>query len=90
MLPGQTVEIPFRVNDAVRLLGHQFTLKLEGLQLEQIEYAAMQEGHFGLAHLDQGLLTGSWNMETEGLNEGDLLFTVRAKAIQGLQMLKSL
>jgi hypothetical protein len=83
VLPGQTVEIPFRVNDAVRLLGHQFTLKLEGLQLEQIEYAAMQEGHFGLAHLDQGLLTGSWNMETEGLNEGDLLFTIRAKVIQG-------
>ena len=83
VLPGQTVEIPFRVNDAVRLLGHQFTLKFEGLQLEQIEYAAMQEGHFGLAHLDQGLLTGSWNMETEGLNEGDLLFTLRAKAMQG-------
>lgn len=43
----------------------------------------MQEGYFGLAYFDQGLLMGSWNMEMEGLNEGDLFFMVCVKVIQG-------
>ncbi|MCB0683862.1 MAG: T9SS type A sorting domain-containing protein, partial [Saprospiraceae bacterium] len=81
---GQTYELTLRSPEA-RIVGYQFTLDFDAESLELVEVKAglASEENFGLALLEEGALTTSWNeAEVRSLREGEELFTLvlRAKA----------
>ena len=78
LIAGQAVRIDFLATEA-SLLGYQFTLNFDPqvLGFAEIIPGLAGEEHFGLALLEEGAITTSWNSATPvELNAGDRLFSV--------------
>ncbi len=85
---NQQYEIPISIKDGTSLIGFQFALAIDPtvLQIEEVrtnENQKINSTHFGLHHLDNGLLTISWDDITQPLKAGNnLLFTLVVTAKQ--------
>lgn len=72
---GETVSIPFQF-DGGAAIGYQFSLAFDAevLELEDVvENSLFRKDHFGLAHLDEGILTASW-FNPQGITKASLQF----------------
>ena len=63
---GETYRVDFRTNDFLNIFGYQFTLDFDETALELIEIIPgelenLSIENFGLAMLDQGIITSSWD-----------------------------
>jgi hypothetical protein len=87
---GQTKTIEVKANDFNRLLGYQFTMAFEGLEVVDVaagELTSLTTANFGMQRLQEGLLTTSWNNnEAVSLADGTVLFTVTVKATADVQL----
>jgi hypothetical protein len=75
---GETYRLAFRAPEAA-IFGYQFTLNFDrhALAFEDIVPALAGAEHFGLALLDEGAITASWNgANAVELAEGEELFTL--------------
>jgi len=77
---GQTHTVEFKANDFNNMLGYQFTLNLDAaIEVVNVEgnVSNLNEGNFGLAMLNEGVITTSWN-EAAGLSldNDEVIFTV--------------
>jgi len=84
VVAGEQVEIPFRTNEQ-NLLGYQFTLNFDAssLNFENVEFGLAQANNFGLALLDQGAITTSWNVTgDEAIDNNVPLFSLVLTATQ--------
>lgn len=78
---GSTVTVPIYANDLNTILGYQMTLKVDPEKSSLIGikgYTATHSEHnFGIKHLNEGLLTVSWNKWTDDdLNTEEPIFTI--------------
>ncbi len=79
--PGQLIKIAFRADQFLAIAGYQFTLKFDEQQLvfEGIEAGQLNvdENFFGLNHLNEGLITTSWNQKFPlSFKSDETLFTL--------------
>ena len=75
---GNSYKIDFFANDLVTIDGFQFTLNFNQSALEYngIKYGIAQAENFGLNHLNQGIITTSWNPFREKISRGRLFSLV--------------
>lgn len=76
---GQEYRVDVTTGDAGAIQGLQMTLdyNVKGLELIGIEYGIVDEGNFGTADTENGLLSFSWNHPTGGtISEGTKLFSL--------------
>lgn len=84
--PGETYRVPFRSSNFVNLTGYQFALQFdpEALSLENIEPGELEglnESNFGLAMLEDGIITTSWDNSKNTLHDNtSVLFTLVFKS----------
>jgi Proprotein convertase P-domain/HYR domain len=87
---GQTHTIEVKAKDFNQLLGYQFTMAFEGLEVLEVipgELPALTEGNFGMQRLAEGVMTTSWNTaEAQSLADGTVLFSLTVKAIQDIKL----
>lgn len=60
---GQTYELTLSSDQLDQVLGYQYTLSFDhaAMELKDIAYGILQEQNLGLTHLDEGMITVSWN-----------------------------
>ena len=83
---GNVIEIPVTVSDVVEMAGMQMTFRFDtdNLEFQNVKSGSlmMDESNYGFAHLENGMITASWNaLENVNLNAGDVLMTFVFKAI---------
>ncbi len=95
----ELIEVPFMAKDFHDVIAFQFTLDFDtdllnfaGIQAHQAtSKIQMDEGHFGLSHLSEGMLTACWNdIEGISLTNDEVLFTLRFRAKQTSQLAEAL
>jgi len=77
---GETVVVPFYANNIMDVAGFQFTLNYDTEHLilasiEQVALPALSQNNFGVL-VEDGAITSSWNGESNGLKENDVLFNL--------------
>jgi hypothetical protein len=78
---GETYRVDFKTNDFLNIFGYQFTLDFDETALELIdiipgELDNLTTENFGLAMLDEGIITSSWDNSKNTLhNNGTTLFS---------------
>ncbi len=82
---NQTYQLDFRAKDMNQIQGYQLTLTFDADKVEYVgmDEKIMTEAHIGLRHLDQGMITMSWNGEAgqvESLTDQDVLFGLQFRA----------
>lgn len=81
---GQTHTFDVKANDFNNMLGYQFTMAFDGLEVMDVTpgtLEGMTAGNFGTQRLAEGMLTTSWNnAEAKTLADGSVLFSVTVKA----------
>lgn len=86
MEAGKTYQVDFRASNFSDLIGYQFALRFDPrlLELAGIEEGALAnltEANFGLAMLEDGLITTSWDHSAKGrYDENTVLFSLVFKA----------
>lgn len=79
---GETYRVDFKTNEFLNIFGYQFTLDFDETALELIdilpgELENLNENNFGLAMLDEGIITSSWDNTKNTLhNNGTTLFSL--------------
>ncbi len=78
---GQTYTVDFRAKDFADILGYQYTLKFDAdaIAFMGVEAGAldMTEANLGLAMLDEGVITTSWNsLEKVSVDDDAILFSL--------------
>ncbi|MFT5264563.1 MAG: hypothetical protein ACI8YQ_003309, partial [Polaribacter sp.] len=61
---GQTHTIEVKANDFNNMLGYQFTMAFDGLEVTDVtpgELTSLTTANFGMQRLQEGMLTTSWN-----------------------------
>jgi hypothetical protein len=80
---GKTYRIPLSATQFREVAGYQYTLELDnqsaaivGVEVGNLEF--LDETNFGKRHLDQGMLTTSWNTTSAGLTAawGQTIYTI--------------
>lgn len=86
LVKDQLCRVDVKARNFVNLLGYQFALRFDpkALQLEDIEIgdlANLTEANFGLALLDQGIVTTNWdNSKNTLLDDNTVLFSLIFRA----------
>jgi hypothetical protein len=64
MKAGNEYTISFSAEELAQIEGYQFTLNFDNsvLELVDINYGVAKEDNFGLTHLNEGVITTSWNV----------------------------
>jgi hypothetical protein len=80
---GETFTVDFTAED-LSVLGYQFTLEFDqtALTLVDLVEGVATEENFGMAHLNQGVVTASWN----GVASEGVLFSLEFKANTAAQL----
>ncbi len=73
------VKVAFNASDFNNVLGYQFTLNFDKEVLEFVDVEAsgltgLSVNNFGLAKIDEGIITTSWNANGVDLSDGEELF----------------
>ncbi len=84
---GETYTVEFKAQD-FNVQGYQFTLNFDRNALEFVEVASALAGaeNFGLALLDKGAITTSWNEEDVVLADGETVFSLVFKATENVKL----
>ena len=79
---GQEIRVPITAAGLREIQGYQFTLQFRDLELSKVEYGLLQEEHFGLKRVKDGVLTISWNSESSVPDQelATLVFRARTNA----------
>lgn len=81
---GQEYTMAIKADGFRNVDGYQFTMNFDAAKLEVVnvegKLADMNEGNFGLTHLNEGMLTSSWNNTTTTVENGEVLFTITFRA----------
>lgn len=84
---GKTYRIPLSVTQFKEVAGYQYTLEVDNqaaaivnIEVGNLEF--LDETNFGKRHLDEGMLTTSWNTTSTGLTAawGQTIYTVMIEA----------
>jgi hypothetical protein len=61
--PGNEYRVEFNTSELANIQGYQFTLDFDQsvLELVDMEYGVAKEEHFGLVHVEEGVVTTSWH-----------------------------
>ncbi|HFA50819.1 MAG TPA: HYR domain-containing protein [Bacteroidetes bacterium] len=84
---GETFDVAFKANNFINLFGYQFALQFDAgkMELDDIEMGGLTnltKANFGLAMLDEGIITTSWDNSKNILHDNNtILFTLKFKAI---------
>jgi hypothetical protein len=87
---GDVVDVAFRASDFTNRHAYQVTLGFDAraLELEDIQYGdalKLTSDNFGVAHLDEGLLTTLWvSREAVTVADDEVLFTLRFRGLRGV------
>jgi hypothetical protein len=89
MKAGNEYTLSFTADELAQIQGYQFTLNFDNsvLELVDINYGVAKEDNFGLTHLNEGVITTSWNGEAAGAELFSMV--VRAKSDAMLSELMS-
>lgn len=74
---GETVEVVVKAADLPNILGYQFTMHFEALELLRVEEGLAKKTNFNTQLANRGVLTTSWNGEGGG---EETLFTLSFRA----------
>ena len=88
LLTENEYTVAFRGADMESIQGFQGTLKLDGVELIDIEYGVATAENFGLRYADQGNITMSWNAlsaETS-VQADDVLFSLVIRATSDVEL----
>ncbi len=79
---GNTYEVTLTGQQLAQLAGYQFTLSFdtEMLSLQDISYGLSSKEHVGLRHVEEGMITTSWNVMGNEKAATDELFTLTFSA----------
>lgn len=86
---GQEVSVPFTTDDVAAIEGFQYTLQFDPTLLELVDIipGVANESNFGLTFLDEGVITASWNHESEKAATGKTeLFQLVVRAKQNVRL----
>ncbi|MBK7425884.1 MAG: T9SS type A sorting domain-containing protein [Saprospiraceae bacterium] len=88
---GKEYTVDFRSSDFQQIAGYQFTLKFNPavVSLKDVKPGALRvnDSNFGLARLEEGVITTSWNdIQAISLGADDVLFSLTFKANQAAQL----
>jgi len=87
---GQTQTIDVTARDFDNLLGYQFTMAFEGLEIMDVipgELTTLTAANFGMQRLQEGMLTTSWNStDAVSLADGAVLFSLEVKATSDVNL----
>jgi hypothetical protein len=94
MKTGNEYTLSFTADELAQIQGYQFTLNFDNsvLELVDINYGVAKEDNFGLTHLNEGVITTSWNKMSGSQRLPQTLFSmvVRAKSDAMLSELMSI
>ncbi|MEM8906370.1 MAG: T9SS type A sorting domain-containing protein, partial [Bacteroidota bacterium] len=83
---GQSYRVDFKAKDFKNILGYQFSLNFDPALVDFIDFLpgqvpGLSSANFGTSHLNEGVLTSSWNQQT-ALNLADetVLFSLEFEA----------
>ena len=84
---GETFTVDFTAKEA-QLLGYQFTLNFDIAALELVELVdgVASEENFGMALVDEGAITASWNVSDARTLDGDVVFSIVFRATADAQL----
>jgi hypothetical protein len=91
MKAGNEYTLSFTADQLAQIQGYQYTLNFDNtvLELVDINYGVAGEDNFGLTHLEDGVITNSWNGQAD--NGAELFqMVVRAKSDAMLSELMSI
>jgi hypothetical protein len=90
MKAGNEYTISFTAEELAQIQGYQFTLNFDHsvLELVDLHYGVAKEDNFGLVHLNEGVITTSWNGQAAGAELFSMV--VRAKSDALLSELMSI
>ncbi len=93
---GEEVTVEFNAKDFNNIVGYQFTLGFDQDALEFVDVQAgklsqLDESNFGLALLDEGVITSSWNnAKASKVADNTTVFSLTFKALADGQLSKAL
>ncbi len=84
---GETYTVDFKAND-FDVLGYQFTLNFDQNAVEFVEVAPAIAGaeNFGMALLEEGVITASWNDNDVNLAGDQVIFSLVFNAVQDVEL----
>jgi hypothetical protein len=82
MKTGNEYTLSFTADELAQIQGYQFTLNFDNsvLELVDIHYGLAKEDNFGLTHLNEGVITTSWNNMSGSQRLPQALFSMVVKA----------
>jgi hypothetical protein len=82
MKTGNEYTLSFTADELAQIQGYQFTLNFDNsvLELVDIHYGVAKEDNFGLTHLNEGVITTSWNKMSGSQRLPQALFSMVVKA----------
>ncbi|MEO1626178.1 MAG: T9SS type A sorting domain-containing protein [Bacteroidota bacterium] len=90
---GESYTLSFRSDQLDQILAYQFTLGFDPAALEVLEIqpnlpGMTAEGYFGTTHMDEGVITSTWNapLTGEALEMPEEAFRLLVKAKQSVQL----
>ena len=95
MQKGLTYKIAVKAKDFTNTIGYQYTLDynrdaLEFAGVEGADLNGISEENFGLTHLEEGMITSSWNGPVTTITDGTPLFVLSFKAKSDVRLSKAI
>ncbi|HMG15546.1 MAG TPA: proprotein convertase P-domain-containing protein, partial [Saprospiraceae bacterium] len=95
MQKGLTYKLAVKAKDFTNTIGYQYTLDfntdaLEFVSAEGAELSGISDENFGLTHLEEGMITSSWNGPVTTVTDGTTLFVLTFKAKSDIKLSKAL
>ncbi|MBK8956119.1 MAG: HYR domain-containing protein [Saprospiraceae bacterium] len=87
LVAGESYTVEFKSSNFTEIIGYQFTLNFDNTAMffEKFESGVLQldETNFGMAHIDAGKITTSWNnREAQSFEADEVLFSITFKALK--------
>jgi hypothetical protein len=92
---GLTYKLAVKAKDFTNTIGYQYTMNfnsdaLEFVSADGADLSGISEENFGLTHLDEGMITSSWNGPVTTITDGTTLFVLTFKAKSDIHLSKAL
>ena len=86
---GEVIEIPVYAEQEANVVGYQFTMDIDPTAMELIEImpgtVAVNDGNFGMTHINKGKITTSWNADNSITLQADRpLFTLKMRVLKSV------
>ncbi len=92
---GHTYKLAVKAKDFNNTIGYQYTMNfnsdaLEFVSAEAADLTGISDENFGLTHLDEGMITSSWNGPITTVTDGTPLFVLTFKVKSDIRLSKAL